>query len=76
MFNDKALKYIFIVSLAIAIIFPLINIYFIYPSFSKLLIENTEDEAVRLAKHLESTVISKNELKKDSIQSDFPNKAE
>jgi signal transduction histidine kinase len=48
----KALKYIFFVSLGIGIIFPLINMYYIYPSFTDLLIKNTEKEAIRFGTHL------------------------
>lgn len=38
---------------AIVILFPLINIYFIYPAFTKLIIAATEDEAMRLVTYLE-----------------------
>jgi hypothetical protein len=65
MFHNRTLKYIFIISCAVAIIFPLVNFYIIFPSFTSLLINNTEDEAVRLAQNLSSIVVSdKNELKK------------
>ena len=72
-FYDKTLKYIFILSCAIAIIYPLVNIQFIFPSFSRLLIENTEDEAMRLANLLSPMVVSNNELKKPV---DFAEEAE
>jgi signal transduction histidine kinase len=52
MFKKRSTRYIFIVSLAIAILFPIINIYVIYPSFADLLIKNTENEAMRLGNHL------------------------
>jgi signal transduction histidine kinase len=58
MFSGKALNYIFIISVFIAIIFPLLNIYYIYPSFSDILTESTEEEATRLATHLRPAVVS------------------
>ncbi len=64
MLNRNLLKYIFIISCAIAIIYPLVNIYIIFPSFQQLLIQHTEEEAAYLAKSLASIVVSENnELK-------------
>jgi PAS domain-containing protein len=57
LFNQGTVKQIFIVSFLIAIIYPLINIYFILPSFKHLLIDNIEDEAKRTAKYLETRLI-------------------
>jgi signal transduction histidine kinase len=49
----------------IALTYPLISIYYIFPSFSSLVVKNTEDEGVRLARNLMSTVVSeRGELKK------------
>jgi len=75
MFDDRALKYIFIISVLIAVIFPLVNIYYIYPSFGDLITESTEEEATRLAKHLRPIVVSeKGTLKKpDDFFSDMDN---
>ncbi|MDH3393104.1 MAG: ATP-binding protein [Desulfobulbaceae bacterium] len=53
-------KYIFIICLVVAIGYPLVNIVFIFPAFSGLLTSNTEDEAVRLARHLSSLVVDQN----------------
>lgn len=65
MYNRKSIKYFFFTTCVIAILYPLINIYFIFPSFSRLLVNNTENEAVRVARNLSSIVISdNNELKK------------
>jgi PAS domain S-box-containing protein len=44
--------------------YPVINIYFIFPSFTRILIQNTEDVAENLAEHFSSIAVSKNELKK------------
>ncbi len=63
MIYRKTLKYIFIISFAVAIIYPLVNIYVIFPSFHQLLVQDTEDDAVRVANHLLSLVVSnENEL--------------
>jgi PAS domain S-box-containing protein len=62
---NKPLKFIFIVSCITALAYPLLNIYFIFPSFSNLLATHAEEEAVRIAKNMSSLVISdNNELKK------------
>ncbi len=58
MFSDRALNYIFFFSVLIAVIFPAVNIYYIYPSFGDLIREATEEDAARLANHLRSTVVS------------------
>jgi hypothetical protein len=42
----------------VAILFPLTTIYLIFPSFKTVLIDNIEDEAVRIAKHLSPIVVS------------------
>jgi sensor histidine kinase regulating citrate/malate metabolism len=74
MFKDKT-KYIFILSFVIAILYPLVNIHLIYPSFTELLVENTEDEAVRTAMHL-SSLLASDELEKDSLSVEFTNAVE
>jgi diguanylate cyclase (GGDEF)-like protein/PAS domain S-box-containing protein len=61
---NKTAKYIFIISFAIAILYPLINSRIIFPSFTELLIQNTEDEAIRLANNLSSFVVSDNAVRK------------
>ncbi len=53
------LKYLFLTSFIISIIYPLIFIYIIFPGFNTLLIENNEVEAKRLASHLATFVISR-----------------
>jgi HD-GYP domain-containing protein (c-di-GMP phosphodiesterase class II) len=58
MFSDKTLRSIFIISCAIAILYPLTNFYFIFPAFTNLLVSNTEEEGVRIAQHLSSEIIS------------------
>jgi diguanylate cyclase (GGDEF)-like protein len=58
--NQKLIRNIFIISLAIAVIFPLVNIYFVFPSFTNLLIDNVEDEALRVGNHLSGMLLKKN----------------
>ncbi len=53
-FKNKFVRYIFIVVLCLGIVLPLINVYFIFPAFTKLLIANTEKDAVRATAHLNS----------------------
>jgi signal transduction histidine kinase len=52
MFKQKIIKYIFVILLLLGILFPVINIYFVFPHFTELFIKNVEDEAVRLGNHL------------------------
>jgi PAS domain S-box-containing protein len=54
----KTIKYVVIVSCIIAVLHPLANIYLIFPSFKKMSVRNAEDDAVYLAQHLASTVLS------------------
>jgi diguanylate cyclase (GGDEF)-like protein/PAS domain S-box-containing protein len=53
----KTLKYIFIISFAIAILYPFVNSRFIFPPFTDLLIQNTENEAIRIGRHLSTFVV-------------------
>ena len=66
--RNSLIRNIFVISVIIAIIFPLINIYFVFPSIKNLLIENAEEEALRVGNHL-SAMLLKNtdELTHDSI---------
>ncbi len=51
-FKIKLLRNILIVSLSIATALSFYNIFFIYPSFTELLIESTKNDSVRSARHL------------------------
>ena len=67
-FKNKFVRYVFFIILALVVSVPLINMYFISPAFTKLLIENTEKDAVRAASHLRSMYKGGyTELTKDSI---------
>jgi diguanylate cyclase (GGDEF)-like protein len=63
--NKKLIKLFFAISSLIAIVYPLINTYFIFPSFTGVLVENTEEDAIRVARSLSAVVVAENEeLKK------------
>lgn len=64
--KDRTLRQILLLSLFVALALGLFNVYFIYPSFSALLTENTEDEAIRLAEHLRPVVMSEDGSLKES----------
>jgi PAS domain S-box-containing protein len=77
MFSEKSLnrtlQYIFIVSCLVALAYPLINVYFIFPSFTKLLIKETEEVAEQVARHFSRVAVSFNKLKEPA---DFAAEAE
>ena len=69
-FKNKIIRYIFFVSLFICILYPLINIYFIYPTFTDLLVRNTENEAIRLGTHLSKEYFENEEpLSQNDVES-------
>jgi signal transduction histidine kinase len=71
-FKIKLLRNILIVSLSIATALALYNFFFIYPSFTELLIESTKNDAVRATRHLASMLISQqSEITKNSFNVDF-----
>jgi PAS domain-containing protein len=72
MIKDNSIKLIFIVSLLAAIIFPAVSITYIYPSFTKMLIKNTEDEAFRTGAYLSEILLKdKAVLTVNSITDEF-----
>ncbi len=67
-FKIKLLRNILIASLSIVTLLSLYNVFFIYPSFTDLLIDSTKDDAVRATRHLASTLIAdRTELTKDAF---------
>jgi signal transduction histidine kinase/DNA-binding response OmpR family regulator len=52
MFKEKPLVALFFACLIISIAFPLVNILWIYPNFSKLFINSIEDHAKQVANYL------------------------
>ena len=70
-FKIKLLRNILIVSLTIVTLLSLYNVFYIYPSFTDLLIDSTKDDAVRATRHLASTLIAgRTELTKNSFNLD------
>jgi PAS domain S-box-containing protein len=57
-FRHKLLKNIFFASLLVAIAFPVYTLYFVFPSFNRLLIKIYSDHSVRSANHLASMFLS------------------
>lgn len=76
--KDKSfIRNIFILSLIVTILFPLINIYLIYPSFTRLLISKTEADAEHIAQHIKGMFIPENiKLTEDTASNIFTNKIE
>jgi len=62
--KDRSLRYIFFVSLAMAVLFPFINIFFIYPHFSGLITADATENAVKVAQHLRPATASFESQKK------------
>ena len=52
------LRNILFVSLVIVIVLPLYDILFIYPAFTRLLTEDKRDDAIQIARHLSSFLVS------------------
>jgi PAS domain S-box-containing protein len=71
-FKIKLLRNILIVSVSIVTVLSLYNIFFIYPSFTELLIESTKNDAVRATRHLATMLISQQpELTQKSFNLDL-----
>ena len=62
------LRNILLASLVIVIVLPLYDILFIYPAFTKLLSNDKRTDAIRIARHLSSILVSRQtELTKDGL---------
>ncbi|MFA9433807.1 MAG: hypothetical protein ACERKR_03935, partial [Deltaproteobacteria bacterium] len=65
------------VSLVIVIVLPLYDILFIYPAFNKLLTNDKRDDAIQIARHLSSILVSKEtELTKNLLQAHLSDEME
>jgi signal transduction histidine kinase len=63
------LRNILLVFLLIVIVLPLYDILFIYPAFTKFLTDDKRDDAVQIARHLSSFLVSQDtELNKGLLQ--------
>lgn len=73
-FKIKLLRNILIIFLFMTAALSTYNVFFIYPSFTSLVIENTKNDAARVAKYLAAIVVPKNgelsELNKGYIRDD------
>jgi diguanylate cyclase (GGDEF)-like protein/PAS domain S-box-containing protein len=77
MIKSKLLRGILLVSLCSVIFLPLYTFVFLYPSFERLLAEGTEEEAVRLGRHLAATLLpEKRILSRDLVTPLFQHKIE
>jgi len=67
--RNRFLRNILILAIIIVIALISYNIFITIPSFTKLLIDTTENDAVRITKHLASSLLisEKNEIGKDSL---------
>lgn len=67
--RNRLLRNILILAIVIVIALILYNIFLTVPSFTKLLINATKNDAVRITKHLASYLLisEKNEIGKDSL---------
>ena len=71
------LRNILLVSLVIVIVLPLYDILFIYPAFNKLLTDDKRDDAIQIARHLSSFLVSKEtELTKNLLQAHLSDEME
>ncbi len=71
------LRNILFVSLVIITVLPLYVILFIYPSFNKLLTDDKRDDAIQIARHLSSILVSQEtELTKNMLQAHLSDEVE
>jgi len=71
------LRNILVVSLVIVIVLPLYDILFIYPAFNKLLTDDKKGDAIQIARHLSSFLVSKEtELTKNLLQAHLSDEME
>ncbi|QWR76913.1 hypothetical protein [Candidatus Magnetomonas plexicatena] len=70
--NQRATGLLLVISLIVAIAFPVYNLAFLYPSFDELLKNNTEDEALRVANYLSSMLpVTLGKINKNDISEGF-----
>jgi PAS domain S-box-containing protein len=70
-FKIKSVRNVLIIFLSVATALSIYNVYFIHPSLTELIIDNTKNDAVRVAKYLATTFIpGKNEQRQHSFSAD------
>ncbi len=76
-FRVRFLRNLLFVALAISVVFPIANRFFVYPLFSDFVIGNMEEEAIRVARHLSLRLaLGEDGLTVNSLPSDFTKEAE
>lgn len=77
LFSESFLRNILLASVAAVIIIPVYIVLYMYPSFEKMLVMETKDEAVRIATHLKAEILSGiPELRNDLLPHDLPDLVE
>jgi len=72
--KNKMLRRIFILSVLLTLGMPLSYLFFIHPSFEKLIIMDKEEDALSIARHLSSLVpIKSNKLTRSNVPADLLN---
>jgi diguanylate cyclase (GGDEF)-like protein len=72
MHKQSILKYIFILSCLVALAYPLVHIWVIFPAYQNILIQYTEDDAVRVASHISSSLsIGEHGFTRESLPADI-----
>ncbi len=70
--QNRTLKYVFIISLVAAVLFPLLVITYISPTFSSMLMKNIEDDALRSGTYLADIAMDfDKDLSRKIISDDF-----
>ncbi|MBF0342697.1 MAG: PAS domain S-box protein [Nitrospirae bacterium] len=73
----KSYRVVLLIALSIVIVLPLVDVFLVYPAFINLLVKSTEDEAVRVARHMSALLpLQDKGIKKDSLPGDFSFKIE
>jgi two-component system sensor histidine kinase UhpB len=60
---SKPLQLVFIIACLIALAYPVINIFIVFPSFKNVLVKDAEDIAGQIARHFSREAVSFNNLK-------------
>jgi len=73
--QDRTLKYVFLAFCAIAVTFPLLNVYYIFPAFENLAVQLAESEAARTVRSISHLVTNNGEFlppeKMEPVVKDF-----
>lgn len=56
--NERSLKYAIMALFAIAVVFPLVNLFYVFPGFERMSIELIEDNAASLARYASGSMVA------------------